>query len=42
VVIGNRYLTSPRRVQNQEEAFIAVLNGLVSLLFPADARAGAR
>ena len=42
VVIGNRYLTSPRRVQNQEEAFIAVLNGLVSLLFSADARAGAR
>lgn len=42
VVIGNRYLTSPRRVQNQEEAFVAVMNGLVSLLYSPDARAGAR
>jgi predicted DsbA family dithiol-disulfide isomerase len=33
VVVGNRFLTSPRRVQNQSEAFITVMNGLVSMLY---------
>jgi thiol:disulfide interchange protein DsbA len=37
VLVGNRYLTAPRRVQNQPEAFIAVLNGLVSSVYTADA-----
>jgi thiol:disulfide interchange protein DsbA len=36
VVVGNRYLTAPRRVQNQPEAFITVLNGLVSSVYTAD------
>jgi thiol:disulfide interchange protein DsbA len=35
VVVGNRYLTAPRRVQNQPEAFLAVLNGLVSSVYTA-------
>jgi protein dithiol oxidoreductase (disulfide-forming) len=42
VVIGNRYLTSPRRVQNQEEAFVAVMNGLVSMLYAPATQAGTR
>ena len=42
VVIGNRYLTSPRRVQNQPEAFVAVMNGLVSMVYAPEQRAGAR
>ena len=33
VVVGNRFLTSPRRVQNQSDAFITVMNGLVSMLY---------
>jgi len=33
VVVGNRYLTSPRRVQNQPDAFMTVMNGLVSMLY---------
>jgi len=33
VVVGNRYLTNPRRVQNQQEAFVMVMNGLVSMLY---------
>jgi predicted DsbA family dithiol-disulfide isomerase len=36
VVVGNRYLTSPRRVQNQPEAFMTVMNGLVSMLYTGE------
>jgi thiol:disulfide interchange protein DsbA len=33
VVIGNRFVTQPRRVQGQQELFITVMNGLVSRLY---------
>ena len=39
VVVGNRYLTSPRRVQNQPEAFMTVMNGLVSMLYTGEGAA---
>lgn len=42
VVVGNRYLTAPRRVQNQPEAFLAVLNGLVSSVYTASTGAAHR
>jgi thiol:disulfide interchange protein DsbA len=33
VVVGNRFVTQPRRVHNQSDLFVTVMNGLVSMLY---------
>jgi thiol:disulfide interchange protein DsbA len=40
VVVGNRFMTNPRRVQNQSESFITVMNGLVSMVIQSSGGRG--
>lgn len=42
VVVGNRFMTGPARVQNRLDAFMTVMNGLVSMLYEEQVRMSQR